>query len=108
MAFEVELGFEGLVDRLDDLAERSQESLSGSQGFFAEGGSDEGDAAGVEFGLEAGRAVSLVGHQDLAGSLAERVVEFEHCQCGVAFVGFGAGQRVGDREPGGCRDEVAV
>ena len=34
VAFEVELGFERLVDRFDDLAERSQELLGGPSGCF--------------------------------------------------------------------------
>jgi hypothetical protein len=49
VAFEVELGFEGLVDRLDDLAERLEESLQGSGLFAFEGRADEGDAGVGEF-----------------------------------------------------------
>jgi hypothetical protein len=57
VAFEIELGFQCLVDRLDDLTERLQESLSGPFGFFAEGRSDQGDTARVKPRSTDGRAV---------------------------------------------------
>src|SRR5680860_1619218 len=69
VAFEVELGFEGLVDGLDDLAERPEELLVSSGLLRAQGRADEGDAGVVELGFEAGAPVSLVGHEDLAGSV---------------------------------------
>ena len=43
-AFKVELGFEGLVDPLDYLAERSQETLRWPWQFGPGGGTDEPDA----------------------------------------------------------------
>ena len=72
VAFEVELGFEGLVDRFDDLAEWAQELLSGSGGLFRfEWWSDEGDADGVEFGFEGRGPVALVRDDDLAVAVGE-------------------------------------
>jgi hypothetical protein len=69
-AFEIELGLEGLVDRLDDLAERGEQMLARSGLGGAEGGCpDEGDAGVGEFGFEAGTPVALVGHEDLAGAV---------------------------------------
>jgi len=45
VAFEVELGFEGVVDRFDDLAQRLEEALSRT-GFLAlAGGAEQLDAA---------------------------------------------------------------
>jgi len=69
VAFEVELCFEGLVDGLDDLAERTQEPLVWSRFLGAECWTDEGDAGLGELGLEGGSPVALVGHEDLAGSV---------------------------------------
>lgn len=69
VSFEVELGFEGLVDRFDDLAEGPEEPLVWPWLVVAEGRADEGDASGVEFGLELGAPVALVGHEDLTWAL---------------------------------------
>jgi hypothetical protein len=53
VAFQVELGFQGLVDGLDDLTERFQEPTERPLGLLgADLGPDQGDAALVEFGLE--------------------------------------------------------
>ena len=52
VAFEAELGFEGLVDGFDDLAQRPQEPLGGSWWFCFGGGADEGDARGCELFFE--------------------------------------------------------
>ena len=52
VTFEVELGFERLVDRFDDLAERSQESLQRSWLLGLERRSNEGDPGSVELFLE--------------------------------------------------------
>ena len=95
-AFEIELGFEGLVDGLDDLAE-CFESLAAWSGFLGfERGPDQGDAGVVEFGFEGGSPVALVGDKCLA--FAVEVAERDHVQGGVAFVDFGAGERVSDGE----------
>ena len=77
MAFEVELGLERLVDRLDDLAEWSLELLKRSGLFRLQRWSDESDAGVVEFSLETGRAVALVGDQSLpvaVGGLGSRCI----------------------------------
>src|SRR5678815_3712304 len=65
VAFEIESGFEGLVDRFDDLAEWSREAVPGPGVFGLERWPDHGDAVVGEEGLEFGRAVALVGHDCL-------------------------------------------
>ena len=94
VVFEAELGFEGLVDRFDDLAERPQEPPPGPGGFCFGGGSDQSDARGGELGFEGGAAVALVG----AGGLAPPgdAGAGDHVQADVALVGFRAGEGEGD------------
>ena len=52
VSFEVELCFEGLVHRLDDLTERLQEPSAWSLFLAFASGSDQGDALGVQLGFE--------------------------------------------------------
>ncbi len=73
VAFEIELRFEGLVDRLDDLSEWFEESGERPACLLrADGGADQRDATGVELGFERGGAVALVGHQHLTGPVVEK------------------------------------
>src|SRR5215207_1147622 len=62
--FEVELAFEGLVDRFDALAYRPEQGPAGTGGFFVVRGSDDGDTAVVEPGFGVAVAVALVHDQD--------------------------------------------
>ena len=48
VAFEVELCFEGLVDRFDDLSERFQEPFAGTLFLALDRWADQGDALGVQ------------------------------------------------------------
>ena len=66
VTFEIQLALEGLEDRLDDLAEGSEEppAVSGRLGFG--GGADQGHVGLVEGFLEAGASVSFVRHESLA------------------------------------------
>ncbi len=66
-AFEVELGFEGLVDRFDDLTERSQESLQGAGFLCLVCGSDQGDPCVGESLFKDPGAVALVSNERLSG-----------------------------------------
>src|SRR3954454_15846580 len=43
VVFEVELAFQGLVDRFDALSHGPQQAPAGAGGFCAVGGSDDGD-----------------------------------------------------------------
>src|SRR6202008_1495621 len=49
--FEVELAFEGLIDRFDALPHRTQQATTRSCRFGAVGGSHDGDTAVVEPGF---------------------------------------------------------
>jgi len=88
VAFEVELGFEGLVDGFNDLTERSWETLQWPGFLSFHGGSDEGDACVGEFGLKRSGTVALVRDEDLARA-GEVGVHSDHVQGSVAFVVFG-------------------
>ena len=104
VAFEAELGFEGPVDRFDDLAQRAQEPPPGPGRLCFGGGADERDAGGVELVLEPGSPVALVGDEGQAPPGDPGVGD--HVQTGVALVGFGPGERVGHRQPRRRCDEV--
>jgi len=81
VAFEAELGFEGLVDRFDDLAQRPQEPLGGPGLFGFGGGSDEGDARGVEGGLI--WRVGCCGGWDLGFHVGDMSLTGRGCGCGA-------------------------
>ena len=84
VAFEMKMGFEGVVDRLDDLTERFEEPGTRSGLFFFGGRSNEGHACLVEILLEGGAAVPFVGHRGL--TLPGHATVGEHPQTGVTFV----------------------
>jgi hypothetical protein len=67
VGFEVELAFEGVVDRFDQLPDRFEQRLAVAGDLILAGGPQQRDAPGgqVSFGLAAGEA--LVGDQDQAG-----------------------------------------
>jgi hypothetical protein len=60
VAIEVELAFEGVVDRFDDLPQRPEELGAGPGGFAVAGWAEQADAAVGQGGLEAGAVVVLV------------------------------------------------
>ena len=62
--FEVELAFEGLVDRFDALPDGAEQPSAGAGGLVAVGGSDDGDIAVVEPCFGVAVAVALVHDQD--------------------------------------------
>ena len=64
----------------------------------------EGDAGVVEVGFEGFAAVAVVGDEGLAGPRDGCLVD--HVCATAALVGFGAGEREGDRQPCGGDDEV--
>ena len=70
VGFQVELAFEGVIDRFDELADRFEQWLAVAGGLVLAGGPQQRDAAGgqVSLGLAAGEA--LVGDEDQAGRLA--------------------------------------
>jgi hypothetical protein len=48
VAFEVELAFQGVVDRFDDLPQWLEELGTGPEGFALAGGAEQADAAAGE------------------------------------------------------------
>ena len=60
VVFEVELSFEGVVDRLDDLAQRFEEALPGSRRFPFAGRTQQGDAGVGQGVFEVAAVVVLV------------------------------------------------
>src|SRR5439155_25988543 len=63
--FKFELAFEGVVDRLDDLAQRFEESRAGSRSFVLERGSQQPSAGFGEERFELGAGVALVSDDGL-------------------------------------------
>ena len=72
VVFEAELGFEGVVDRFDDLTEASQLGCAAAAGLVGAGRADEFDAVVGESALELGRGVALVGDDRLTARRASR------------------------------------
>src|SRR3982751_2553590 len=62
--FEVELAFEGLVDRFDALSYGAEQAASRAWRFFAVRGSYHGDTSFIEPGFGVAVAVALVHDQD--------------------------------------------
>jgi hypothetical protein len=65
VGFEVELAFEGVVDRLDDLAHRFEEAGPGSFGFAFAGWAQQGDPESGQGLFELAAVVVLVRDQCL-------------------------------------------
>jgi hypothetical protein len=61
VAFEVELAFEGVVDGLDDLAQRLEEPGTGPFRLARAGRAEQADAASGQGGLEVVPVVVLMG-----------------------------------------------
>jgi hypothetical protein len=68
VALEVELSFEGVVDRLDDLAQRLEEPGSGPAGLALAGRAQQRQAGVYEAGLKFPAVVVLVPDEDLPGA----------------------------------------
>src|SRR5437879_4528842 len=101
VAFEIELTLEGVVDGLDDLAERFEQTGTGSRWLGLVGGTQQLHAAVVEEGLELGTGVSLVGDEELPGaSLQQLGVGFQQVAGDVTFVDLGVHQRERHRQTG--------
>jgi hypothetical protein len=64
VSFEVELPFEGIVDRFDDLAQGPEEPGPGRVGLALAGGPQQPDTGRSQRGLERGAVVVLVADQD--------------------------------------------
>ena len=90
VSFEIELAFEGVVDRLDDLTQRLEEAAAGPGLFVLERRAQQPNAAFVEEGFELAAGVALVGDDGLTGSAREELgFDLEEIARDVAFIGLG-------------------
>src|SRR5215467_2842375 len=98
VAFEVELAFEGGVDRFDDLPQRLEELGAGAGGLAVAGGAQQPCAAAGEGVLKAGAVVVLIPDDGLAGPARGQLRVVEDVQQYLPLVGLGAGQREPHRQ----------
>jgi hypothetical protein len=92
--FQVKLSFEGLVDRLDPLADTAEVSVA--VGLVLAVGAQQLDAVRCGGGGEVPAGEALVGQHDL--SVADQMlVVFQQCGHDLALTDLGAGQAPHDR-----------
>src|SRR5579863_633019 len=107
MALQVELALQGVVHRLDDLAERLQESRTGARGFTGHLRADERRVVLAQERLELGAPIPLVGHDDLARALSEQTrLALEQVTQHLALVVFRVGEGEGHRQTLRRADEM--
>ena len=100
VAFEVELGLEGVVDRLDDLPQRLEVAVCGPRCLALTGRAQQLDVGLGEGGFKRLAVVVLVGHQFLLRVSGNQIrVGGEHSEQHLAFIGLGAGERERHRQP---------
>jgi hypothetical protein len=98
--FEVELAFEGVVDRLDHLPQRLEQARSGPRRLAGAGRAQQRDAVAVERALKLPAAVVPVGDHRLPRSVgSQRGVGVEDAEQHIPLVGLGAGDGEADRQP---------
>src|SRR5262249_56540255 len=91
--FEVELAFEGLIDRFDALPYRTQQATTRPCLFTAVRGSHDRDTPVVEPVFGVAVAVALVHHQNQPIRVVEHVRLHTHqVNENLTFVGLGVGQ----------------
>lgn len=97
----------GLVDRLDDLAERFQEALPGPTCSGLGGGPDDIDLVVGTDRPEFFGSVAFVGDEGLASAAGEQCrVDVKQVSGSFAFVGLGVGQGEGYRRARGGGEDV--
>src|SRR5450755_2328455 len=95
--FQAGLAFEGVVDRLDDLAQWLEEPGACPFRLVLAGGPQELDPGAGHGGLEGGAEVVLVADEGLAGPRGGQAgAGGEHAGQDLALAGFRAGQGEGD------------
>src|SRR5258706_16155423 len=92
VSFEVKLSFEGVVDRLDDLAEGPEELGALPFGFALAGRAQQGQPGAGEDGLEVMAVVVLVADDHLAAAASGQGRVGEDVQQDLPLVGLGSGQ----------------
>jgi hypothetical protein len=105
VCLEIELALQGVVDRLDDLAERLEETCPGAWCLAGLGRTEQGDATLDEEGLELGRGVAFVGQDHLSFS-EEAGLQLKEVPGDFALVGLGVGQGEGDGQARGRTDQM--
>jgi hypothetical protein len=107
VSLQVELAFQGLVDRLDELTERLQELGPRPGSLALLGRSNESSALGGQEVLELGTGVSLVGQDDLTPTIGELIrIDLEEVTGDLPFIDLGIGQGKGHRETGRSTDQM--
>src|SRR5258706_1477985 len=92
VSFEVKLSFEGVVDRLDDLAEGPEELRAGPLGLAFAGRAQQGQPGAGKDGLEVMAVVVLVADDHLAAAASGHGRVGEDVQQDLPLVGLGSGQ----------------
>ena len=90
--FEVELPFECLVDRFDDLAQWLEELGTGPFWLAFAGRPQQAQACLAQGGFELSAEVVLVPDDELTGPVGGRGLAGEDVEQHLAFVGLGAGE----------------
>jgi hypothetical protein len=104
---QIQLALGGVVDRLDQLADRGQQRLAGTGGAVAVGRAQQCRAAVGQVAVEFGGGVALVGDDQQPWPGGEQMpVAVEHGHQHLALVELGMRQRPGDRQPGRGADQV--
>lgn len=93
-----ELGLQGGIDGLDELAQGLEQRAGAAVAFTTVGGADELDAVLVQEMLELFGDVALVGEDPLARA-QQNGLGLEEVPGHLALVDLGVGQRKGDRQP---------
>ena len=107
VAFQVQLRFEGLIDRLDNLAQRFEQGATTAFGLALACRTQQPQPRAGEFGLESGTEIVLVRDQGLSRPLrGQDRVGVEDAQKYLSFVGLRAGQREPHRQPAEGGDQV--
>ena len=107
VALQVELAFEGLVDRLDELPQRAEQVRTGPLGLALAGRPQQPHAQPGQDRLELAAVVVLVGQQRLPRPGGHQFrLDCQQVHQHLALVGLGAGQREGDREAVQGADQV--
>ena len=101
VTFQVELAFEGVVDRFDDLAQRFEELRAGPSWLAVAARAQQVQPGLGQGSLEVAAVVVLVADQRLAGQQGGQLGVAEDGQQYLPLVGLGAGQREPDGSP--CR-----
>ena len=107
VTLEIELALQGVVDGLDDLAERLQEPSARTRLLVDASGSNERGVVVLQELLELVGPVALVGEDHLAGAGIEEVgLDLQEVTQHLTLVGLRVRQGESDRQPSDGGDEV--